>query len=73
MAGGSSVAWRKLPIPSRFLFTRRISSSSSSSSSGIGAFDSPPAVCSRRVVVTGNSLSLSHTRTWRNPLKIEAL
>jgi hypothetical protein len=70
MAGGSSVAWRKLPIPSRFLFTRRISSSSSS---GIEAFDSPPAVSSRRVVVTGNSLSLSHTRTWRNPLKIEAL
>jgi hypothetical protein len=57
---GSASAWRKLPIPSRFHFTRRISSSS-----GPGDFDSPPVVCSRRVVVTGNSLSLSHTHAHR--------
>ncbi|KAE8075600.1 hypothetical protein FH972_014296 [Carpinus fangiana] len=67
MAGGSSVAWRKLPIPSRFLFTRRISSSSSS---GIGAFDSPPAVSSRRVVVTGlgmvTPLGCGVETTWKS-------
>ena len=67
---GPPFPWRKLVVPSRFHFSRRISSSSP----GFGAFDSPPVVHSRRVVVTGNSLSLSQTDTHkcRNPLKIRA-
>jgi len=61
---GPPFPWRKLVVPSRFHFSRRISSSSSSP--GFGAFDSPPVVHSRRVVVTGNSLSLSHRQTHTN-------
>lgn len=51
---GHAFAWRKLLISSRFNFCRRISSTSS----GLGDFDSPPVVCSRRVVVTGMFVSL---------------
>ncbi|XP_062152568.1 3-oxoacyl-[acyl-carrier-protein] synthase, mitochondrial isoform X2 [Alnus glutinosa] len=62
---GSASAWRKLPIPSRFHFTRRISSSS-----GPGDFDSPPVVCSRRVVVTGlgmvTPLGCGVETTWKS-------
>lgn len=42
-------ARRSFYIPSRFLFTRRVSTSCS----GVEAFDPPPLVHSRRVVVTG--------------------
>ncbi|KAL0001576.1 hypothetical protein SO802_015357 [Lithocarpus litseifolius] len=58
--------WRKLVVPSRFHFSRRISSSSP----GFGAFDSPPVVHSRRVVVTGlgmvTPLGCGVETTWKS-------
>ncbi|KAM3744907.1 hypothetical protein ACB098_06G087100 [Castanea mollissima] len=64
---GLSFPWRKLVVPSRFHFSRRISSSSSP---GFGAFDSPPVVHSRRVVVTGlgmvTPLGCGVETTWKS-------
>lgn len=65
---GPPFPWRKLVVPSRFHFSRRISSSSSSP--GFGAFDSPPVVHSRRVVVTGlgmvTPLGCGVETTWKS-------
>uniref|UniRef100_A0A2N9FMF3 3-oxoacyl-[acyl-carrier-protein] synthase, mitochondrial n=1 Tax=Fagus sylvatica TaxID=28930 RepID=A0A2N9FMF3_FAGSY len=61
---GPHFPWRKLVLLSRFHFTRRISSS------GFGAFDSPPVVQSRRVVVTGlgmvTPLGCGVEATWKS-------
>ncbi|XP_015881492.3 3-oxoacyl-[acyl-carrier-protein] synthase, mitochondrial isoform X2 [Ziziphus jujuba] len=58
-------ARRSFYIPSRFLFTRRVSTSCS----GVEAFDPPPLVHSRRVVVTGlgmvTPLGCGVDTTWK--------
>ncbi|XP_023874241.1 3-oxoacyl-[acyl-carrier-protein] synthase, mitochondrial isoform X1 [Quercus suber] len=63
---GPPFPWRKLVVPSRFHFSRRISSSSP----GFGAFDPPPVVHSRRVVVTGlgmvTPLGCGVETTWKS-------